>query len=74
MTFGLRTIIQRVKKFFRREKSADENSETNEWRRGIFANQCLHAIKEQIVAWMTLGEPIHINMECCLPVAARQAQ
>ena len=29
MTFGLRTIMQRVKKFFRCEKSIDENSETN---------------------------------------------
>ena len=77
MTFGLSTIIQRVKKLFRREKSVDETVKPMKWRRGILTNQCAHAIRvseEQIVAWMTLGEPIQINMEYCLPVSAQQAR
>ncbi len=44
------------------------------WSRGILTNQCAHAIKvseEQIVAWMTLGEPIQINREYCLPVSVQ---
>jgi hypothetical protein len=73
MTFGLRTIIQRVKKFFRQEKSADENSETNEVEER-YLREPMRVCHQSLCRAMTMGEQKHINMECCLPVAARQAQ
>ena len=58
--------MQHVKKYFQREKSLDENSETNEVEERYLhepIRACIRVFEEQIVSGMSLGEPIHINME-----------